>query len=169
MSNEKHDEFIELMKYINNFNIHFSLLLRRYERFKQINKLGNKDIDVITYFDMIVVQLRALCIENGRYKKNYTAQILLNKVGEEELARKIDDMLEQNFFCDSSEINIKQALKILADEFICHYDNFDGDIHELSLADIIMKRLCNPYEKVNLDYIMKVLVDCIGDGLTIKS
>lgn len=58
--------------YIKNFNIHYSLLLRRYSRFKEINVICGNDTDVITYFDMIIVQLRALCIENCRYKSNYT-------------------------------------------------------------------------------------------------
>lgn len=97
MEDDLHYKNIRLLQYINNFNIHFSLLLRRYKRFKEINTIGNNDIDVITYLDMIVVQLRAMCIENERYKNNYTAQILLKKVGEEELATRIDEMLDQNF------------------------------------------------------------------------
>ncbi len=162
-------EHLKLLEYIEHFNVHFSLLLSRYKRFKEINKLNNNDIDVITYLDMIVVQLRAMCIENERYKENYTAQILLRKAGEEELAQKIDDMLNEDFYDGSLQVKVRTALKILADEFICHYDNFDGEnLHRLSLADIFMNHLRNPYEKINLDYIMKVLVNCIGEGLTIK-
>ncbi|MFW6015653.1 MAG: hypothetical protein ACOCRK_04390 [bacterium] len=166
------DEFIEqyqLMEYIKNFNIHFDLLLRRYKRFREINKVGNNDINVITYLDMIIVQLRALCIENKRYKNNYTAQVLLRKVGEDKLALKIDNMLNEDFYDGSIQVNIKTALKILADGFICHYDNFDGEKqHELSLANIFLNRLRNPHEKINLDYIMDVVVSCIGEGLTIR-
>ena len=166
------EEFIEqhkLMEYITNFNIHFKLLLKRYKRFKEINKIGNDDIDVTTYLDMIVVQLRAMCIENKRYKNNYTAQNLLCKLGEEELAQDIDNMLDKKFYHGSTKVNIRDALKILADKFICHYDNFDGEKqHMLSLADVLMSRLSNPHEDVNLDYIMKVLVNCIGEGLTIE-
>jgi hypothetical protein len=68
-------------------------LLRRYRQFREINRIDNKDIDVITFFDMIIVQLRAMCIENERYKSNYTTQILLRKIGEGTLANKIDNML----------------------------------------------------------------------------
>lgn len=164
------DEILELFEYIEHFNIHFKLLLRRYKRLKDIYSIENaKDIDVITYIDMILVQLRAICIENERYKNNYTAQILLRKIGEDDLANKIDEMLNEEFYDGSMQVNIRKALKILADEFICHYDNFDKDkSHKISLADIFINRLLSPYEEKNLDYIMKVLIDCIGEGLTIQ-
>lgn len=164
------DEMLELFEYIEHFNIHFKLLLRRYKRLKDIYSIENaKDIDLITYVDMILVQLRAICIENERYKNNYTAQILLRKIGEDDLANKIDEMLNEEFYVGSMQVNIRKALKILADEFICHYDNFDKDkSHKISLADIFINRLLSPYEEKNLDYIMKVLIDCIGEGLTIQ-
>lgn len=94
---------------------------------------------------------------------------MIHKVGEAKLAQKIDNMLDEYFYDGSLQVNVRTALKILADEFICHYDNFDGDKkHRLSLADIFMNHLRNPYEKTNLDYIMKVLISCISRGLTIK-
>ena len=164
------EEMLELFEYIEHFNIHFRLLLRRYKRLKDIYSIQNaKDIDVITYIDMILVQLRAMCIENERYKNNYTAQILLRKIGEEDLANKIDEMLNEEFYDGSMQVNIKTALKILTDGFICHYDNFDKDkSYKISLSDIFINILLSPYEEKNLDYIMKVLIDCIGEGLTIK-
>lgn len=164
------EEMLELFEYIEHFNIHFKLLLRRYKRLKDIYSIQNaKDIDVITYIDMILVQLRAMCIENERYKNNYTAQILLRKIGEEDLANKIDEMLNEEFYDGSMQVNIKTALKILTDGFICHYDNFDKDkSYKISLSDIFINILLSPYEEKNLDYIMKVLIDCIGEGLTIK-
>ena len=157
--------------YIKNFNIHYSLLMRRYSRFKEINVIGGNDTDAITYFDMIIVQLRALCIENYRYKNNYTVQVLLRKMGEDEIAQKIDDLLNKDFFRDSSDISIKTAIKILADNFICHYDNFDDNISKLSLADIMMNQLKNPYkgyQTVDLEYIMSAINECIGDGLQMR-
>ena len=118
---------------------------------------------------MIIVQLRAMCIENERYKNNYTAQILLRKIGEDALANNIDKMLSEEFYDGSIPVSIKTALKIVADEFICHYDNFDGEkSHRISLAEIFINRLMSPYEEKNLDYIMKVLINCIGDGLAIQ-
>ena len=162
------DELMSLAEYIEHFNIHYRLLLRRYARFKEIDDVFNTDIDVITYLDMIVVQLRAMCIESPRLKKNYTAQILLRKVGEGELAERIDTMLEEPFIPES-DFTIRKALKTLADGFICHYDNFDGiDVDGWSFAEKKEKRLRNPYDMPNLDYIMKNIIDCLGEGLTIK-
>ena len=133
MSKDEHteNEILELFEYIEHFNIHFRLLLRRYKR--------------------------------------YTAQILLRKIGEDALANNIDKMLSEEFYDGSIQVSIKTALKIVADEFICHYDNFDGEkSHRISLAEIFINRLMSPYEEKNLDYIMKVLINCIGDGLAIQ-
>ena len=160
---------MELLEYIKHFNIHYELLLRRYNRFKEINDIHNTDIDVITYLDMIVVQLRAMCIENPRYKENYTAQILLRKVGEEALAEKLDEMLDMEFIPGATDFSIRKALKTLADGFVCHYDNYDGvDKDAWAMAGIIEKKLRNPYDEHNLDYIMKILIECIGKGLSIR-
>ena len=162
------DELMSLAEFIKHFNVHYRLLLKRYARFKEINDVFNTDIDVITYLDMIVVQLRAMCIESPSLKKNYTAQILLRKVGEDKLADKIDSMLEEPFIPES-DFTIRKALKTLADGFICHYDNFDGvNADGWAFAEIIEKQLRNPYNKPNLDYVMKILIDCLGEGLTIK-
>ena len=160
----------ELFEYIKHFNIHFKLLLRRYKRFKEVYSIENAThIDVITYIDMIIVQLRAMCIESESYQNNYTVQILLRKIGEKDLANKIDQMLNENFYDGSKQVTIKTALKFVADKFICHYDNFDEEkSHNISLAEIFVNRLISPYEEKNLDYIMKVLIDYIGEGLTIK-
>ena len=67
------EQITKIMFYIKNFDIHFRLLLRRYERFCEINRLGNKDIDVLTYLDLIIVQLRAILVlvyKNGHEKFN---------------------------------------------------------------------------------------------------
>ena len=78
------DEFVALAEFIDHFNVHYQLLLRRYRRFKEIEDIYNTDIDVMTYLDIIIVQLRAMCIEKESNKKNYTAQILLRKMGKNE-------------------------------------------------------------------------------------
>ena len=112
-----------------------------------------------------------MCIESPKNKNNYTVQTLLKKLGEPELAQRIDDMLEEEFFEDGSvsDFPIKRALKSLADGFICHYDNYDGKKSDgWYFADIISRYLCNCYKKVNLDYIMNIIIECVGEGLTIK-
>ena len=162
------DDLMSLAEFIEHFNVHYKLLLRRYARFKEIDDIFNTDIDVITYLDMIVVQLRAMCIESPHLKRNYTAQILLRKIGEDELATRIDAMLEEPFIPESN-FTIRKALKTLADGFICHYDNFDGvNVDGWHFAETIEKRLRNPYDQPNLDYIMRTVIDCLGEGLVIK-
>lgn len=106
-----------------------------------------------------------MCIESKNYKKNYTAQILLRKTGKNEAADRLDALLEERFI-PSTDFTIRIALKTLADGFICHYDNFDGPQKDkLSLAEIIEKKLRNPYDEKNLDYIMNTLVSCIGSSI----
>lgn len=162
-------DYLALMEYIEHFNIHYNLLLRRYSRFKAIDDIANTDIDVITYLDIIIVQLRALCIEDNRLKRNYTAQILLRNVGEEALANKIDAMLDEPFFSYRCNFTIRKAIKTLADCFICHYDNFDGNEKDgWALAGIIEQQLRNPYKEHNLNYIMNTVIQCIEKGLLVK-
>ena len=77
-------------------------------------------------------------------------------------------MLDQPFIA-GSDMTVRKAIKILADGFICHYDNFDGPAAETwGMALVIEKRLRNPYDKINLKYIMEVLMECIGEGLTLE-
>ena len=162
------DGLIAISEFVKHFNIHYSLLLRRYKRFREINEDQSADIDIITYLDIIVVQLRAMCIESVSLKKNYTAQVLLRKVGEDAIADRIDNMLDEPFIM-GTDFSIRKAIKTLADGFICHYDNFDGTNNDTwALAAIIEKQLRSPYDKCNLDYIMKEIINSIGQGLTLK-
>ena len=169
MSGNSIDQFTELCEFVKCFNIHYQLLLRRYERFKEIDTIHNTDIDVITYLDIIVVQLRAMCIENVSYEKNYTAQNLLRKIGEEKLAQQIDAMLDEEFYEDVMDMTVRKAIKILADKLICHYDSFNDKNNNLfSMSSIIEQQLRSPYNNHNLDYIMNTLIRCIEKGLRIK-
>lgn len=171
ITSDEQDDFEDLqllLEYIDHFNVHFKLLLRRYKRYTEIDDIHNTDISVITFLDMIVVQLRAMIIESPNLKKNYTAQILLRKLGEDALADRIDSMLNEPFIPES-DFTIRKALKTLADCFICHYDNFDGNNKDgWALASIIENKLRNPYDNANLNYIMKTLINCLGEGLTIR-
>ena len=162
------DKFQEIIEFIDHFNIHYRLLLRRFERFMEINQVYNADIDLITYIDMIVVQLRAMCIEWPNKGKNYTVQNFLRKTGKNELALRIEKMLDEPFIPDSN-LSIKQAIKMLADKFICHYDNFDMERKmDFALAETVLKLLRNPFYKPNLEYIVTTIIDCVGNGLTLK-
>ena len=161
-------EYLEIQPFIKHFCMHFDLLMRRYERFTKINDPHNTDIDVITYLDMIIVQLRAMCIESPNLKNNYTAQNLLRKVGRGDLADRIDNMLEETFYA-GRDYSIRESLKRLADKLICHYDNFDGvNEFDLAISDILTNNLRNPYESKNLKYIIDILKSCVYEGLYVR-
>lgn len=108
-----------------------------------------------------------MCIENPRLKKNYTAQNLLRLMKRSDLADKIDEMLAEKFFSYMDGYDVRKAIKIMADNYICHYDSFD--IEDLARVELIEKQLRNPYEKHNLKYIMKTISDCIGEGLSLDT
>lgn len=165
-------EFLELEDFIRHFEIHWRLFLKRYIRYKELEASATEDnFDYSTYFDMLIVQVRAMCIESANLKNNYTIQNLMRKIAKDELAKCIDDELEKpllEILIDKNTGNpmtLKRAIKILADGFICHYDNFDGgkDI-ERGLAIAIESNLKNPFNDVNLHSLVKVLIECINKG-----
>ena len=172
---EKVQAIAQNEQFIKYFSIHYKLLISRYMKYKELDKINNEDIDVGTYFDIIIVQLRALCIESPHLQNNYTVQTVLRRIGKEEYADRIDKMLDQQFMpgvnCRTGEFfTTRKALKMLADKFICHYDNFDGSNSDgwgLGLA--IEKRLMNPYNTPNLDTIMAEIVDCIYEAFDIPN
>lgn len=75
----------------------------------------------------------------------------LRRMGKAEYADRIDRMLEQQFMPCADTFTTRKALKMLADKFICHYDNFDGANNEgWGFGVVIEKRLMNPYDNPNL-------------------
>lgn len=85
----------------------------------------------------------------------------------DDLAEKIDNMLAEEFLPGAIGFDIRKALKLLADKFICHYDSIDKE--ELALAGIIEAQLKNPYADHNLAYIMNTVMECIGKGLSVDN
>ena len=55
------NNLLELMLYQDKFKNNFNLLCRRYKRFKEVDKQGNRDIDVVTYFDIIMCRFYVAC------------------------------------------------------------------------------------------------------------
>ena len=160
-------------QFIKHFSKHCQLLLARYSKYKDLEKVNNDDIDVGTYFDIIIVQLRALCIESPNLTNNYTVQTALRRIGKVEYAERIDKMLEQQFMpcvdCKTGDpFTIRMALKTLADKFICHYDNFDGPNSDgWGLGLVIERHLMNPFDDPNLDTIMGEIIECLYKGFDI--
>lgn len=165
-------ELYELAEFIRHFEIHWKLFLKRYERYLELEATASvNNFDYCTYFDMLIVQVRAMCIESANLKNNYTIQNLMRKIAEEELAKCIDDELQKpllEILIDNntgSPMTLKKAIKILADGFICHYDNFDGEKDiERGIAIAIESNLKNPFNDVNLHSLVNVLIECINEG-----
>jgi len=168
------------------FLTNFEMLVIRYKEFEKINCMCNngklnihdKEIHVrlLTYLDIILVQLRAMCIENKNLKNNFTLQNILIELGEEGLAGEVDKMLDEPFLFlpweeggkRTENMSIKSSIKFLSDKFICHYDYFDKyKDFDPSRAGLIEVKLRNPYEKVNLDYIINKIIAIVEQGLSL--
>lgn len=173
------DDFQEVQVFLIRFLKNYQLLVDRYNRFKELGNvfIGERDekriIDRFTYFDMIIVQLRAMCIENK--KSNYTLQNLLTKTGNDNLAKRIEEMLDRPFVggveysaSDNSKtipLTIRNALKIVADKFVCHYDGLADNYSLYSgLTLYIEVELGNPHAQINLDFIMDTISACVNEG-----
>ena len=183
-SNEMDDQlaFPEIEVFIVRFLKNYQLLVDRYNRFKELGDVfyGEKDkkkiIDRFTYFDMIIVQLRAICIENEQNKNNYTLQNLLKKTGNDELVKQIDEILEQPFvegidYATSNNshkrpLTIRNAIKILADNCICHYDYMGENYSTITgISAYVEIELSNPHARINFDFLMRILSKCVNEGL----
>lgn len=176
------DSFQDVHVFIVRFLKNYQLLVDRYKRFKELGNVfvGERDekriLDRFTYFDMIIVQLRAMCIENERFKENYTLQNLLKKTGNNGLAKQIDQVLENPFVegiefltADDSKarpLTIRNALKVLADNCICHYDGLGKYYSSITgLSSYIEVELGNPHSRINFDYLMDTISKCVNEGL----
>lgn len=152
---EERYQFIERMKL---FDSYVRILVQRYDRF---NKISLQDtLDWFTYFDIIIVQLRALCVENARYSTNHTLQVTLRKLGREDLGDRIDNFLESTLIWD--ETPLKEAIKFIADKFICHYD--DVDLGDRALEHSLRGALSNPQGRYGLSVVIKEIVEIINEA-----
>lgn len=147
--------FLERMKI---FDSYVTILVQRYDKFSKLSL--NETVDWFTYFDMIIVQLRALCVENARYSSNHTLQITLRKLGKDDLADRIDTFLETTLIWD--ETPLKEAIKFIADKFICHYD--DVDLGERALEHSLRGALSNPEGRCGLSVVIKEIVNVINEA-----
>ena len=98
------------------------------DRCARLRSLKEDTLEWLTFFESIVVQLRAIVCENRDHvDKNYTVQGVLSRLGCAELRESFESFLDTNIGCDRSgyQYSYREAIKRLADKFICHYDNYD--------------------------------------------
>lgn len=160
------EELAKLASYINHFNTQYDLLIKRYEHLKEIDEPLEDNLDIGTYFDIVIVQLRAIFIENPKYSNNYTLQNIMKKIGKEEYAQELDDILSEEFLPEVAGLTIRDAIKFLADKFICHYDSSEGEnSSNYGVALTIESRLRNPHSEVNLYTIMSRITTIVEKGI----
>ena len=97
-----------------------------YERMRRLYTISvHKDyVSWITYFEMIVVQLRALCCEKRWKLRNYTIQGLLYRIGASADANEFDRFLDDTIAgaIDSELLSAREVIRRIADKFVCHYE-----------------------------------------------
>lgn len=135
-------------RFFDMFNFNLNMLLKRLLKIRKISPLDpNNKVEWFTYFDCIITQLREMFIENERYKNNYTYQNFLTLYGKNDIVTKINSFLETPFFDESildsngEVLSIKNAIKFIADKFICHYEN--TSLEELDRQELISSTLSN--------------------------
>lgn len=165
MTDKEKEIHMKTLKYIKHFEIQYNMLLNRFDRFLKIDEPFNDNIDIGTYFDIIIVQLRAIFIESPKLKNNYTVQNLMIKIGKPELANRLDDIFDKCVIEDSTW-TVRETIKFLADKFICHYDDSEGE-NETNWSEALYLEsfLRNPYNVVNLKTIMQEITSIVSQGL----
>lgn len=119
------EEFdIEKAKFKRAFLNYFRLILQRYTHYEELVENRKSQDEICAYSDLLVVHLRALLIENPKYKKNYTLQNFLHKMGRDDLVNDLNNFLSHPIY-DEWDLSLKTFIKIQADEFICHHDNVE--------------------------------------------
>lgn len=109
-------------------------LLKRHDwisrHFNDDAKDGAWTQDLEVYERYIIVLLRAICCESPKlHKKNYTIQSFIERqfAGHQGDASYISETLNAPVFRDivGIEHNLRDTIKIVADRYLCHMDNFE--------------------------------------------
>jgi hypothetical protein len=98
------------------------------DRCARLRSLKEGTLEWLTFFESIVVQLRAIVCENKDHvEKNFTVQGVLSRLGCADLREKFEGFLDSNIGNDrfGNQYDYRKAIKRLANKFICHYDNYD--------------------------------------------
>lgn len=125
-------EFNEFCRFSEKYKQQIEKIQRKmdYYLFKDRNFIKEDIFLEEMFFESILVDVRALLIENAKYKKNYTIQnsFKIHSVSEADLFYKIatgiDDYLKKTLLPDG-ETSIFEAVKFYTDKYIAHRDNID--------------------------------------------
>lgn len=191
---------VEAVLYIEEFQMHFNenylLLCERYRRFVDIINDNNiKAIDVETYLDMILVQLRSLLLDDKwdseKKLKNYTVQSILSMCKDTTIKNKIDQLLDTvilkgpenckeclvSYDCDvyradcyvMSDLLVRDVIKQLTDKTICHYENnYKKNSYSWEYFQMLKDLLIDKKEPHNIFFIMDTLMNILLDGIDLQ-
>ena len=189
----KHKIILDFAEWFSYFNEYYTLLLDRYERFKELRKAGNI-LDANTYFEMLIVQLRSLMLDKaGNMEKNYrsyTFQNVLYIANDKKATKQLEGLINTVLIPGISEcseclvgyncqenitdcpvmksLTLGEGIKIVTDKTICHYDSFcRRNSHKWELIQLIKNQLYDENEIINMDYIIKTLKNIFHEKVQI--
>ena len=145
------------------FSEQFAFNMQMYEyRLKRVlaidTTIKENQMEYLMAFDAFLALFRGLFLES--FKNCYTVQNYYTAIGRDDIASKINGFLDSPFN-EYSDETIRNALKFLADKFVCHLDPIT--LEDIGLANAYMAALKNPYVKVNLKYICGELHKIMND------
>ena len=92
----KHEKILHFAEWFSYFNEYYTLLLDRYERFKELRKTGNI-LDANTYFEMLIVQLRSIMLDKagnmGKSYRSYTFQNVLYIANDKKATKQLEGLV----------------------------------------------------------------------------
>lgn len=121
---ERYDEYVHKLEY-----------KIEYLRYREYNILCQDETLTTMFLESILLDVRALMLENKGYRTNYTTQHALQRGTTDEnnmlavMAKKIDDFFESTEIQleDDNVETLYNAIKFCADKFIAHHDGISED------------------------------------------
>ncbi len=135
------------------------MLNYRVERLLAIDttdKINKQEYQMV--FDATFVLFRSMFLE--KREVNYTFQNYFRGTKRQEIADKIDNVLDAKF--NYSSASIRDVLKFISDKFICHQDKVTN--LDIGMMQAYTANLCNPYFSNNFGNIMQRLCSIINEA-----
>lgn len=146
----------DLESFIESFKEKMMLLLKRINKFTTLEE--NTD-EYYIYFDIILIQIRAMFIENERNKNNYTSQIYAKNLESEYHVSLINNILHERLLDD---FTIRDGIKLIVDKTLAHYDFISEKDKEK--IEICKRALMDKNSKYNLHIFALKLIIATADS-----
>ena len=102
------------------FDDYFSRAEENLAVLEALDGANHNDAIYMLAFKQEMVHLRASLIENAKLKKNITIQNYFQLYGRNDLAQKINCLLQTNV---TASLTLRDMIKTTVDKFVAHYDN----------------------------------------------